>query len=294
VAGQRADAAGAGWRNSPARWLQEHGLVADWRLASLASALLVAISADLVRPALGWLGAKATGPGSLVRHLAHARNPDGFAQLKALSDADPHVSSVANIHTLHRAAEILATKGGLLADITVGDVLELLDAELDTLASVPGDAAVFYRLLRTAHHAPVVTQRSYLSTAGGSCRPRRAVSGQVDGGVPLLPVGGAVPRRVDGRLPVGAVGEGIEVDHLGDEAATRGRHHPPVRHRRIHVGRIPGALAGSAASARPHPGGTDRGGDAHPQAGAGSGASNRRVRSSQLPVRHSPVSRSNS
>ena len=59
------------------------------------------------------------------------------------------MSSVANSHTLHRAAEILATKGGLLADVTVGDVLELLDAELDTLASVPGDAAVFYRLLRT-------------------------------------------------------------------------------------------------------------------------------------------------
>ena len=144
-----ADAAGAGWRKSPARWLQQHGLVADWRLDALASALLVAISADLVRPALGWLVAKATGPGSLVRHLAHARDPDGFARLRALCDADPHVSSVANSHTLHRAAEILATKGGRLADVTVGDVLELLDAELDTLASVPGDAAVFYRLLRT-------------------------------------------------------------------------------------------------------------------------------------------------
>ena len=107
-----ADAAGAGWRTSPARWLQQHGLVADWRLDALASALLVAISADLVRPALGWLVAKATGPGSLVRHLAHARDPDGFARLKALCDADPHVSSVANSHTLHRAAEILATKGG--------------------------------------------------------------------------------------------------------------------------------------------------------------------------------------
>ena len=100
-------------------------------------------------PRAGLAGGQATGPGSLVRHLAHARDPDGFARLKALCDADPHVSSVANSHTLHRAAEILATKGGRLADVTVGDVLELLDAELDTLASVPGDAAVFYRLLRT-------------------------------------------------------------------------------------------------------------------------------------------------
>jgi hypothetical protein len=145
-----ADAAGAAWRKIPARWLQEHGLVAEWRLDALASALLVAISADLVRPALGWLVAKATGPGSLVRHLAHARDTDGFARLRALCDADPHVSSVANSHTRYRAAEILAAKGGLLADVTVGDVLELLDVELDTLSSVSGDAAVFYRLLRTA------------------------------------------------------------------------------------------------------------------------------------------------
>ncbi|WP_231869115.1 integrase/recombinase [Rhodococcus opacus] len=145
-----ADSAGAGWRKIPARWLQEHGLVAEWRLEALTSALLVAISADLVRPALGWLVAKATGPGSLVRHLAQTRDPDGFARLRILCDADPHVSSIANSHTLYRAAEIIAAKGGLLADVTVGDVLELLDVELDTLASVSGDAAVFYRLLRTA------------------------------------------------------------------------------------------------------------------------------------------------
>ena len=135
-----ADAAGAGWRKSPARWLQEHDLVADWRLDALASALLVAISADLVRPALGWLVAKATGPGSLVRHLAHARDPDGFARLKALCNADPHVSSVANSHTLHRAAEILATKGGVLADVTVGDVLALF------LPPFTGSVALFQHL----------------------------------------------------------------------------------------------------------------------------------------------------
>jgi integrase len=164
-----ADAAGAGWRKIPARWLQEHGLVAEWRLDALASALLVAISADLVRPALGWLVAKPTGPGSLVRHLAHARDPDGFARLRALCDADPHVSSVANSHTRYRAAEILAAKGGLQTDVTVGDVLELLDVELDTLASVSGDAAVFYRLVRTAGvfgpHAPA-TLREIRGSAG--------------------------------------------------------------------------------------------------------------------------------
>jgi hypothetical protein len=50
--------------------LHAHGLAAEWRLDALTAALLVATSADLVRPAMGWLVAKATGPGSLVRHLA--------------------------------------------------------------------------------------------------------------------------------------------------------------------------------------------------------------------------------
>jgi hypothetical protein len=130
---------------------------------------------------------------------------------------------VANSHTLHRAAEILATKGGLLADVTVGDVLELLDTELDTLASAPGDAAVFYRLLRTAHHAPVVTQRSYRSTASGYCHARAerypARSTATYGSSRWVAPSHSVST-------VGAVGEGIEVDHLRDEAATRGRHHP--------------------------------------------------------------------
>jgi len=144
-----ADRAGAAWRKVPARWLHAHGLVAEWRQDALASALLIAISADLVRPTLGWLVAGATGPGSLVRHLARSRDPDGFARLRALCTADPHVSTVAGSHTLYRAAEILAAKGGTLADVTVGDILELLDTEISTLATVSGDVAVFYRLLRT-------------------------------------------------------------------------------------------------------------------------------------------------
>ena len=164
-----ADGAGAVWRKIPGRWLQERGMVAEWCRDALASALLTAISADIVRPALGWLVAKATGPGSLVRHLTRTRDPDGLGRLRALCDADRDVSSVAGSHTLYRAAEILAAKGGTLADVTVGDVLELLDVELDTLANVSGDAAVFYRLLRAmgvfSPDAPA-TLRQIRGTAG--------------------------------------------------------------------------------------------------------------------------------
>ena len=143
-----ADTAGTAWRKGPAAWLREQGPSADWRLDALASALLVAISADLIRPSLGWLVVKPTGPGSLLRHLTRGRDPEGFARLRALCDADPHVSAVSASHTLYRAAELVAAKGGRVGEITVGDMLELLDTELDALASVPGDVAVSYRLMR--------------------------------------------------------------------------------------------------------------------------------------------------
>ena len=145
-----ADAAGAAWRNGPLRWLHGQGLSGGWRQDALASALLGAISADIVRPALSWLVVKPTGPGSLVRHLARARDPEGFARLKAACDADPHVSKISGSHTLYRAAEIVAAKGGGVGDIIVGDVLELLDTELSTLAGAAGDVAVFYRMLHAA------------------------------------------------------------------------------------------------------------------------------------------------
>ena len=142
-----ADTAGAAWRKGPATWLREQGLTAGWQQEALASALLAAISADAVRPSLGWLVGKATGPGGLVRHMTRARDPEGFARLRALCDADPHASKTAGSHTVYRAALLAAAKGGQLADITVGDVLELLDAELGTIAGGPYDVAVSYRLL---------------------------------------------------------------------------------------------------------------------------------------------------
>jgi len=143
-----ADTAGAAWRQGLAGWLHEQGLPAAWRQEAAASALLSAISADIVRPALGWLVAKGTGQGGLVRHLARARDPEGFARLRAVCDAGPHVSRTSGSHTVYRAAEIVAAKGGQLAGITVGDILELLDTEMATLTSVT-DVAVSYQLLRS-------------------------------------------------------------------------------------------------------------------------------------------------
>jgi hypothetical protein len=80
--------------------------------------------------------------------MARSRDPDGFLRLQASCDADPHVRTLTASHALHRTAEIVAAKGGTVADITIGDILELLDTEAGILAAATGDTAVFYRKLR--------------------------------------------------------------------------------------------------------------------------------------------------
>ena len=58
------------------------------------------------------------------------------------------MSNTARTRTLRRAAVILAAKGGMLAGITVGDLLELLDTEADVHGAARSDGAASYRLLR--------------------------------------------------------------------------------------------------------------------------------------------------
>ena len=108
----------------------------------------MAICGDLVRPSLSCLVAGAAGKGSLTRNLARTRDPQGSRVFAQLCDADPHVSAVAASLTLRRSAEIIAAKGGILADITVGDALELMDREAETFTCPTRDHKVFYRMLR--------------------------------------------------------------------------------------------------------------------------------------------------
>ena len=101
------------------------------------------------RPSLAALpGRQRAGKGALTRSLARTRDPEGFARLQALCDADPHVSAEAVSLTLRRTAEIIAAKGGMVADITVGDVLELMDREAEHFTCPTRDHKVFYRMLR--------------------------------------------------------------------------------------------------------------------------------------------------
>jgi integrase len=146
-----ADPLGAGWRAVPNGWLAARGAGTADRTRALCLAVTLLVGADVLRPSLPWLVATAGGGrGALVPLLAATRDPDGFARLAAHCAAQPGVSAAATRHMLHRAAMILAAKGGPMAEITVGDVLELFDVEAQVNAREAHGAGVFYRMLRGA------------------------------------------------------------------------------------------------------------------------------------------------
>jgi integrase len=144
-----AEEAGTTWWQLPARRPGSRDLPGMRRFGALTAALIAVIAGDVVRPSLAWLAA-AGCEAELARGMAAARDPQGFARLADLCDHGPGgpVPKTARTHTLRRAAVIMAAKGGMLADIEVGDLLELLDTEADVLGTARAGAAACYRLLR--------------------------------------------------------------------------------------------------------------------------------------------------
>ena len=143
-----ADDARLRWAGLPAGWLRDRGLHSASRLELMTSSLLVLVGADVIRPSLGWLltgGRKR----KLARNMIRSRDPEGFARLSRACDDDPGITPHARKHVLFRAAVIIAAKGGTVAGITIGDVLEILAAEAGLRGKQPSGPATF-RALREA------------------------------------------------------------------------------------------------------------------------------------------------
>jgi hypothetical protein len=143
-----ADAAGEDWAQLPQLWLHSQGKYSKTRLRLMTSSLLVIVGADLVRPSLEWLltGGKNR---KLVRNMVYGRDGAGFDRLRTLCEQDPAIKVATLQDIMLRSAVITAAKGGMLADIIVGDVLEILDAELAVRGHADSAAATF-RMLREA------------------------------------------------------------------------------------------------------------------------------------------------
>jgi len=151
------------------RWLASGAeTVADWRslvdasdgragpsvtrpLGHLAPGLLVMICADVIRPSLPFLLASAGARRNLALEMVRTRDPDGFAAL-GRSVNDSAVGLQAGQQALTRIACILASKGGLVAEVTVGDCVELLELARQMRGEAEGRAGspLFYQMLREA------------------------------------------------------------------------------------------------------------------------------------------------
>ncbi|MEU5994981.1 site-specific integrase [Spirillospora sp. NPDC047418] len=143
-----AESLGAAWRQEPIAWLAGHGKRSQWLPSELSSALLVLIFADVLRPTLRWLVSVPAIKSELAAGLALERDPDGFAKLHAHCRGVPGITALAARLAAQRAAVIVAAKGGTLDDITVGDVLQLVDTETELSAAWPRGVPVFYQTLR--------------------------------------------------------------------------------------------------------------------------------------------------
>jgi len=147
-----ADAEGnIAWRRLPAGWLattgrkspdSEHGRL------NLARGMSLLVCGDVIRPSLGWLMTPGT-PRDLATEIARTRDPGGFANLDGIcrdAGVNAHTSGLA----LRRVASIVAAKGGVVADIIIGDCLELLRVAEDQDFGRAASSPYFYQLLRAA------------------------------------------------------------------------------------------------------------------------------------------------
>jgi hypothetical protein len=148
------------WDASPAhalggRWIDAVPLGAgsqDLARDRAKTGVLTLICADVIRPSLTWLIAACHC--RALRELAAAqRDPIGFEHLEAR--VDPAVwSGPAGRESRLQIATLLAAKGGLIGNITVGDCLELWDTERLLIPHTGRARSLFYAWLREAGHFP--------------------------------------------------------------------------------------------------------------------------------------------
>ena len=167
-----ADAAGnVNWREVVVSWSRtEGGGFPDgyyWHLGGLVRAM---VCADVIRPSQAWLTTPATVR-CLAREIGRTRDPDAFAALSRLIDADEQrpamkASPLTKQQVLCRIATIVAAKGGTVGDITVGDCLELLEVIAnDTGVRRRRNSLHFYQVLHAlgvfSPDAPATVRRFY-------------------------------------------------------------------------------------------------------------------------------------
>jgi integrase len=118
--------------------------------------LAVLISADVIRPGLGWL-LSAPSPKNMAVVMARSRDPEGFAALNAVCQKLATGDATRQI-ALARIAMIMAAKGGQASDITVGDCIEMVQIAAQVTKATGRDrgyrSSFFYQLVRSLGRFP--------------------------------------------------------------------------------------------------------------------------------------------
>jgi integrase len=121
------DHPGSSWALLPLGWLRDNGLAASYDENDLSSGLLMLICGDVIRPRMTWMVTRARR--HLAPVMAETRDPAGFSRLRELAESGP-ASALKDARLADtRIATILACKGGAVSDITVGDCVEMADAQ---------------------------------------------------------------------------------------------------------------------------------------------------------------------
>lgn len=146
---------------------------APGRAAQLSPGLLVLICGDVIRPSLDWLARFPPARRGLAEELGRARDPEMFARLTTLCHQEAGKTQAGQT-ALTRIAMIMAAKGGTVADVSVGDCLQLVEVTDQTGANLHGGVhtPLFYQLLRSVgvlgDHAPA-TLRVFTGTGQPTC-----------------------------------------------------------------------------------------------------------------------------
>lgn len=115
-----ADAAAKGWTSL----VTVPGARRDYLVASANKLLLL----DVVRPDYSWLyGTNATY--RIFKRFRSLRDPDGFARIEALCDANGRLQSTDRRFAVTQLVRILMHNGGTLAEVTMTDCIEAYRAQ---------------------------------------------------------------------------------------------------------------------------------------------------------------------
>jgi hypothetical protein len=152
---ERWDASGAGeegrrdWRHVLVSELSAAGNLGprgDRVFTILGLGMAQLIGADVIRPGLGWLMATSS-PLRIANEMGRVRDPGGITLLREFREAGA-VGEATAAPAIEKVALIMAAKGGMVADITVGDCLELVRTSREVF---PGPS-------RSTRHSPFFYQ----------------------------------------------------------------------------------------------------------------------------------------